>query len=81
MLLKKELELAAGIDTSDFAAKKNIAWKAEVDKLEINKLTNVPTSPNSLKTKVDDVVYNEVVKNTNFNTLNEKVYSFRKENS
>ena len=29
--------------------------KAEVDKLDINKLTNVPTSLNNLKTKVDDV--------------------------
>ena len=28
--------------------------KAEVDKLDINKLTNVPTSLNSLKAKVDD---------------------------
>ena len=29
--------------------------KAEVDKLDINKLTNVPTSLNNLKTKIDDV--------------------------
>ena len=68
-----------------------IALKAEVDKLDINKLVNVPTSLNSLKTKVDDldvgklktipvglkklsdVVYNEVVKNTKFNTLKTKV--------
>ena len=28
--------------------------KAEVDRLDINKLTNVPTSLNNLKTKVDD---------------------------
>ena len=32
-----------------------IALKAEVDKLEINKLINVPTSLNNLKTKVDDL--------------------------
>ena len=32
-----------------------IALKAEVDKLDINKLTNVPTSLNNLKTKVDDL--------------------------
>ena len=45
-----------GIDTSDLAAKKDfIALKAEVDKLDINKLTNVQTSLNSLKTKVDDL--------------------------
>ena len=32
-----------------------IALKAEVDKLDINKLVNVPTSLNNLKTKVDDL--------------------------
>ena len=53
---KKELEHATGIDTSDLAAKKDsISLKAEVDKLDINKLTNVPTSLNNLKTKVDDL--------------------------
>ena len=45
-----------GFDTSDLAAKKGvIALKAEVDKLDINKLVNVPTSLNNLKTKVDDL--------------------------
>ena len=29
--------------------------KIEVDKLDINKLTNVPTSLNNLQTKVDDL--------------------------
>ena len=29
--------------------------KADVDKLDINKLVNVPTSLNNLKTKVDDL--------------------------
>ena len=53
---KKELGHANGIDTSDLAAKKDfIALKAEVDKLDINKLVNVPTSLNNLKTKVDDL--------------------------
>ena len=85
---KKELDHATGIDTSGLAAKKDfIALKAEVDKLDINKLTNVPASLNNLKTEVDDldvcklrtvpidlkklndVVDNQVVKNTNFNTL------------
>ena len=59
--------------------------------LDINKLVNVPTSLNNLKTKVDnsdvgilksvsvdlhklnDVVDNEVVKNTKFNTPKTKV--------
>ena len=38
------------------AAKKDfIALKAEVDKLDINKLINIPTSLNNLRTKVDNL--------------------------
>ena len=56
MLLKKELDHASGVDTSDLAAKKDfIALKAEVDKLDINKHVNVSTSLNNSKTKVDDL--------------------------
>ena len=52
----KELEHTTGIDTSDLAAKKDfIALKTEVDKLDFNKLVNVPTSWNNLKTKIDDL--------------------------
>ena len=59
--------------------------KAEVDKLGINNLVNVPTSLNNLKTNVDDldlkklsdVVAHEVVKNTKFNTLTTKVDNWR----
>ena len=41
MLLKKELEYVTGVDRSDLAAKKDfISLKAEVDKLDINKLVN-----------------------------------------
>ena len=41
MLLKKELEYATGVDRSDLAAKKDFIFlKAEVDKLDINKLVN-----------------------------------------
>ena len=65
--------------------------KDEVDKLDINKLVNVPTGLNNLKSKVyelnvgelkivlkdlkisTDIVKNEVVKNTKFNTLKIKV--------
>ena len=43
-----------GVDTSDLAAKKDfIAFKTENDKLDVNKLISIPTSLNSLKTKVD----------------------------
>ena len=53
---KKEFNHVTGVDTSDLAAKKDfIALKAEVDKLDINKLTNVLTSLNNLKTKVDNL--------------------------
>ena len=73
-----------------------IASKAAVDKLDINKLVNNPTSLNNLKTRVDgldfgklktapiglkklsDVVDNEVVKNTKFNTLKTKVNNLEK---
>ena len=51
---KKELEHATDIDTSDLAIKKDfIALKAEFDKLDVNKLNNVPICLNNLKTKVD----------------------------
>ena len=47
---KKELEHATGIDTSNLTVKKDF-----IDKLDINKLTNVLTSLNNLKTKVNDL--------------------------
>ena len=64
--------------------------KAEVDKLDINKLVKVPSRLNHLKVdgdnlavgnlkttpvdlkKLTDVVDNEVLKNTNFNTTKTK---------
>ena len=53
---EKELEHASGVETSDLTVKKDfVALKAEVDKLYINKLLDVPTSLTNLKTKVDDV--------------------------
>ena len=69
--------------------------KAQDDKVDINKLVNIPTSLNNLKTKVDnldfdklkivdlkklkDVVDNEVVKNTKFNKLKTKVNNLQKD--
>ena len=53
---RKELDHATGNATSDLAAKKDfIDLKAEFDKLDINKLVNVPTSFNNLKTKVNSL--------------------------
>ena len=48
----KELDHATDVDTSDLAPKKDFtALKAEADKLDFNKLVNVPTSLNNLKQK------------------------------
>ena len=53
---KKELDHATGIDTSHLAAKIFfIALKAEVNKLDINKLVNDPNNLNNLKTKVHEL--------------------------
>ena len=53
---KEELDHATCVDKSDLTAKKDfIALKAEIDKLDINKFVNVPTSLNNLETKVDDL--------------------------
>ena len=46
---KRYLEHATGVDISDLADKKYfIPLKDEVDKLDIDKLVNVPTSLNNL---------------------------------
>ena len=53
---KKELKHATRTDTSDLAAKRDfIALEAEVYKLDIAKLVNVPTSLNNLATKLEDL--------------------------
>ena len=47
----KKLDHATGVDTSDLATKKDcIALKAEFDNIGIDKLVNVPTCLNNLKT-------------------------------
>ena len=54
--IKKELDHATGVDASDLAAKKHFtALKAEVEKLDINTLANIPTSLSNLKTELDDL--------------------------
>ena len=51
---KADLKNATGIDTSKLAAKSDlVSLKAEVDKLDIGKLKNVPTNLSNLKSKVD----------------------------
>ena len=52
--IEKELDHATAVDIYDLAASKNFfALKPEVDKLDINKLVNVPTSLSNSKTKAD----------------------------
>ena len=54
-------KLKHGVDTSDLPAKRDfIVLKAQVDKLHINKLTNVPASLNDLKTKIDNLDIGEL---------------------
>ena len=51
-----KIKHGTGVNTSNLVAKSDlIALKAEVDKLGINKLFDVPTSLNNLKTTVDDL--------------------------
>ena len=57
----KKLKDATGVDTSNLAVKSDfIALKADVVKLDINKLVNVPTSLNDLKAKVYDLVVSKL---------------------
>ena len=51
---KSDLKNATGIDTSKLAVKSDlVSLKAEVDKLDIDKLRNIPTNLSNLKSKVD----------------------------
>ena len=52
---KADLKNATGVDTCDFAKKADLAnLKSDVDKLDIDKLKNVPSK---LKSKVDLIRY------------------------
>ena len=44
---KKELDYATGVDTSDLVPKNLIALKTGVEKLDINKILNVPNNLNN----------------------------------
>ena len=51
---KADIKNITHVNTSDFALKANLAnLKTELDKLDINKLKNLPNSLNNLKTKID----------------------------
>ena len=54
MCNKSRFKNAGGIDTSKFAEKVDLAsLKSNIDKLDIDKLKNVPSGLSSLKSKVD----------------------------
>ena len=56
MFQKKKLNDAAGVDRSNEAVKSDfISLEAGVDKLNIDRLVNVRTSLNNLKTRLDDL--------------------------
>ena len=51
---KADLKNAAGVDTSDFAKKTVLAnLKSYLDKLDIDKLKNIPSGLSNLKNKLD----------------------------
>ena len=67
---KKYIKDMTHVDTSSYALKTNLAnLKIEVDKIDTDKLKTVP---NDLA-KLSNVVKNDVVKKTEYNTLKNKV--------
>ena len=51
---KPDIKNISHVDTSSFALKTNLTnLKTEVDKLDIDKLKNLPNNSNNLETKVD----------------------------
>ena len=51
---KINLKNGTGVDTSSFAKKSDLTnLKLDVDKLDIDKLKNIPTNLSNLKSKVD----------------------------
>ena len=68
--LKADIKYISHVDTSSFALKWNLAsLKAEIDKLDIDKLVTVPAD----LSKPSDAVKNDVVKKTFYDRLVEKV--------
>ena len=67
---KEELKNITHVDTSSYTLKANLAsLKTEVDKLDIPKLTTLPTDVANLTNKVA----NDLVEETDFNLLKTKV--------
>ena len=59
---KTDLKNATGVDTSSFTKRIDLAnLKSDVDKLDIDKLENVPSGLISLKSKVDKLDVDKLV--------------------
>ena len=59
---KADSKNATGVDTSKFARKVDLAsLKSNVDKLDIDKLKNVPTNLSNLQIKVDKLGVDKLV--------------------
>ena len=57
-----DLKIATGVDTSKFAKNVDLAkLKSDVDKLDIDKLGNVPSNLNNLKSKIDKLDVDKLV--------------------
>ena len=64
--IKSDLKNVSGVDITTFAKKVDIVrLKSEIDKLDIGKLETTPADIS----KVNDVVKNEVLKNTEYDKL------------
>ena len=59
---KADLKNTAGVDTSKFAKKVDLVnLESDIDKLDIDKLKNVPTTLSNLKRKVDKLDFDKLV--------------------
>ena len=59
---KKKSKNETGFDTSFFAKKTDLAnLKSDVDQLDIDELTNIPSNLSNLKIKVDKLVVGKLV--------------------
>ena len=62
MQKKSDLKNATGVDTLNFAKKIDLAsLKSNLDKLDIDKMKNIPTNLSNLKSKVDKLDVDKLV--------------------
>ena len=60
--IKTDLKNTTGIDTPSFAEKVDLAnLKSNIEKLDIDKLKNIPTNLSNLKSKVEKLDFDKLV--------------------